>query len=103
MFLVPKEDGRQRPMIHLKSLNEFVKTEHFKMEGIHMLKVLLQPADLMAKTDLKNAFFMIPMNKEKKFLCFQWKDRALQFNCLLFRLSCGPWAFTKALQPAAAT
>jgi len=38
MFLVPKKDGRQRPVINLKRLNQSVKTEHFKMEGIHMLK-----------------------------------------------------------------
>ena len=33
LFLVPKKDGGQRPVINLKSLNCFVQTQHFKMEG----------------------------------------------------------------------
>ena len=33
--LVPNKGGGQRPVINLKSLNNFVYTEHFKMEGIH--------------------------------------------------------------------
>ena len=52
MFLVPKKDGGQRPMINLKGLNQSVKTEHFKMEGIHMLKDLLKARDWMVKVDL---------------------------------------------------
>ena len=40
-------------------LNEFVHTEHFKMEGIHLLKDLL---DWMVKVDLKDAYFMIPIH-----------------------------------------
>ncbi len=33
LFLVPKKDGRQRPVINLKALNQYVQTYHFKMEG----------------------------------------------------------------------
>ena len=32
IFLVEKKGGGQRPVINLKGLNQFVKTEHFKME-----------------------------------------------------------------------
>jgi hypothetical protein len=35
----------QRPVINLKSLNKFVHTEHFKMEGIHVLRDLLRAGD----------------------------------------------------------
>lgn len=45
LFLVPKKDGGQRPVINLKALNQFVQTQHFKMEGIHTLKDILKPGD----------------------------------------------------------
>ena len=39
LFLVPKKDGSQRPVINLKNLNSFVDVPHFKMEGIQPSKV----------------------------------------------------------------
>ena len=103
MFLVPKKDGRQRPVINLKRLNQSVKTEHFKMEGIHMLKDLLRAGDWMAKIDLKDAYFMIPIAQEDRdFLKFQWKDQTYQFNSLPFGLSSAPWVFTKTTRPVVA-
>ena len=45
IFLVEKKDGGQRPVINLKGLYQFVKTEHFKMEGLHLLPDLLQAQD----------------------------------------------------------
>ena len=61
MFIVPKKDWGQRPVINLKSLNKYVKSEHFKMEGLHIVKALSQKSDWMAKVDLKDAFFMVPV------------------------------------------
>ena len=57
LFLVPKRDGNSRPLINLKELNVFLKYDHFKMEGIHLLRDLLQPQDWLGKIDLKDAFF----------------------------------------------
>ena len=48
LFLVPKKDGGQRPVINLKALNNFVNKEHFKMGGIHTLKDLLKREDWLA-------------------------------------------------------
>ncbi len=52
LFLMPKRDGKSRPVINLKELNVFLKYEHFKMEGIHLLRDLLQPQDSLGKIDL---------------------------------------------------
>ena len=60
MFMVPKKDGGQRPVINLKHLNRFVKSDYFKMEGLHTVKALIQENDWMAKIDPKDAFFMVP-------------------------------------------
>lgn len=90
----------ERPVINLKRLNQLVKTKHLKMEGIHMLKDLLRAGDWMAKIDLKDAYFMLPMSQgDRHLLKFQWKDKTYQFNCLPFGLSSSPWVFTKTTRP----
>ena len=102
VFLVPKKDGGQRPVINLKKLNESVRTEHFKMEGIHVLKDLLKAGDFIAKVDLKDAYFMVPIHKkDRDFLKFTHQDKTYRFYCLPFGL-CAPWVFTKILKPVAA-
>jgi len=60
IFLVPKKDGSQRPVINLRQLNYFVIWEHFKMESIHLVENLIQEGDWMIKMDLKDAYFSIP-------------------------------------------
>ena len=41
IFLVPKKDGGHRLVINLKALNKFTVEEHFKMEGFHKVKDLI--------------------------------------------------------------
>ena len=50
-----------RPVINLKWLNEWVTTEHFKMEGIPTLRDLLRSGDWFVKVDLKDAYFTVPI------------------------------------------
>ena len=77
-----------------------MKSEHFKMEGLHTVKTLLQKNNWMAKTDLKDAFFMIPMAPQcHHLLCFRVGKRSYQFNCLPFSLCTAPRVFTKTLKP----
>ena len=45
VFLVGKKDGGNRPVINLRNQNKFVPYEHFKMEGLHCPKFLLQKWD----------------------------------------------------------
>jgi hypothetical protein len=40
-FLIPKKNGKIRPIIDLRRLNQFVKYYHFKMEGIELVKSLV--------------------------------------------------------------
>ena len=46
LFVIPKKGDGQRPAFNLRQLNHFIKYEHFKMEGIHMLRDLLKPNNL---------------------------------------------------------
>ena len=50
-----------RPVINFKALNKFILFMHFKMEGMHTLRDVLKENDWMAKVDLKDAYFMIPI------------------------------------------
>ena len=100
IFLVPKKDGGQRPVINLKAFNDFINPEHFKMEGI---KDLLEPKDWLTKVDLKGAYFTIPIHPtHQNDLKFQFQGKTYHFTCLTFDLSSAPWVYTKTLKPALA-
>ncbi len=71
-----EKDGRKRPVINLKVLNQYVQTYHFKMEGLQALKDLIKPGDWLAKVDLKDAYFAIPIDPSyRKYLRFVLDNR----------------------------
>ena len=103
LLLVPKKDGGQCPVIKLKTLNQFVQAQHFKIEGIHSLKEILKPRYGLARVGLNNAFLTIPIHvAHKKYLRFTFQRKVYKFNCLLFGLSSALWVFTKTLKPVIA-
>lgn len=103
VFIIPKKSGGSRPVINLKRLNTFIVYRHFKMEGVNLIKHIVCTNDWMAKLDLKDAYFSVPIHKEDhRFLQFKWKNSLFQFVCLPFGLSSAPWAFTKLMKPVVA-
>jgi hypothetical protein len=103
LFVVPKKDGGNRPVVNLKPLNQYLIYEHFKMEGIHMLRDLLKQGDWLVKIDLKDAYLTVPIWKNhQKYLRFLWKDNMLEFACLPFGLATAPRVFTKLMKPVVA-
>ena len=103
LFLVPKKGGGQRPVVNLKPLNQFLPYEHFKMEGIHMVRDLLRKGDFMIKIDLKDAYFTVPLCQEHQtFVRFNWEGTLYEFACLPFGLSIAPRVFTKIMKPVVA-
>ena len=103
LFLVPKKNGGQKQVVNLKALNNFLQTFHFKMEGIHTLKNLLQARDWLTKMYLKDAYFAVPIHPEhRKYLRFSMANKSYQFTCLPFGLASVPRVFTKTLRPVAA-
>ena len=100
IFLIEKKGGGYRPVINLKCLNQFVRVEHFKMEGLHLLPDLIQQGDWMMKLDLKDAYLQIPIHPNHQLLLqFIWEEKHYRFQCLPFGLSAVPRVFTKLLKP----
>ena len=100
ILLVPKTRGGQGPVLNLGPLNPFIPYEHFKMEGIPMLKDMLRKGDFMVKIDLKDAYFTVRVwQNHQTFLMFVRKETIYEFACLPFGLASAPRVYTKLLKP----
>ena len=100
IFLVEKKDGGQRLVINLKALNQLMRVEHFKIEGLHLLPDLLQSGDWMVKMGLKDAYLQVLINpSHQPLLSFQWEKKYYRFTCLPFCLSAAPRVLIKLLKP----
>ena len=76
-----KGGGGQRPVINLRALNQYVRVEHFKMEGLHLVPDLLQQREWMVKMDLKDAYLQIPMHPDHQHLLqFIWGQKHFKFQ-----------------------
>ena len=99
IFLVSKKGGQYRPVINLRPLTSWIRYNHFKMEGIHVVKDLLLKGDYFTQTDLKDAYLTILMHQNfQKFLRFWWLEQDFEFTCLLFELASAPCVFTKVMR-----
>ena len=102
LFLVPKKDGGQRPVINLAPLNRFLVKQHFKMESFALIPDLLKQGDWLAKIDLKDAYLSVPIHADhQKFLAFSLDGKNFAFQKLPFGLSPAPRIFTKLIRPVA--
>lgn len=94
-----KKGGGQRPVINLRELNSHLNYTHFKMEGIHSVRNMIQQGDYMIKIDLTDAYFTVPISEDhQKYLQFRWKKQTFQFQCLPFGISVAPLVFTKIMK-----
>ena len=103
LFVIPKKDGSQRPVINLRPLNSFIENHHFKMEGMSKVRELLRCNDWMCSVDLKDAYLSVPIAEQhRRFLRFVWDEITYEFTCLPFGLCSAPRVFTKLLRPVMA-
>lgn len=104
VFLRPKKDGKFRMILNLKSLNESVCKQHFKMESLQCAIDLLKPNCYMGAIDISDAYYSIPVDEsQQKYLKFTFKGKLLQFTCMPQGLSCAPRCFTKVMKPVLAS
>ena len=70
---VSKKDGNKRKILNLKNFDKFVNYKHFKMESINNVINLIKPNVYMTSSDLKDAFFSVPIHNEyQKYLKFMF-------------------------------
>nr|CAH7760283.1 unnamed protein product [Callosobruchus chinensis] len=99
-FLIPKKDGTSRFILNLKNLNQYIATSHFKLEDHRVVARLIERNCCMAKIDLQEAYFSVPVyKKHRKYLRFSFNSQIYEYNCLCFGVSCAPMIFTKLLKP----
>ena len=102
LFLVIKENGDFRPVINLWALNRFPGKESFRMEGLQVVRSLIQQGDFM-KLDLNDSYYALLIHPcHRKHVRFMFQNRTYEFQCLPFGLSLAPRAFTKTLKPVLA-
>ena len=104
VFLTPKQEPNSfRLIIDLSSLNKLVRKVKFKMENLQLALDQLDQGDWMAKIDLKNAYYSIPIaSHHQPYLAFNWGQHHWMFTRLCFGLSPAPRIFTKVLKPVVA-
>lgn len=100
IFLSQKPDGSYRMILNLKHLNEFINPNHFKLEDHRTAVKLLHQDCFMATVDLKDAYYLIAVNKKhRKYLRFKFQGELFEFSVLPFGLNCAPLIFTKLMRP----
>ena len=95
LFLVPKPNNRLRPILDLSKLNNYLKTQSFKMETPETIRTSLQTGEWVTSIDFKDAYFHIPINSQsRKYMRFHIQDKTYPFRALPFGLSTAPMEFT---------
>ena len=98
LFMVPKANGKMRPIIDLKLLNRFIHIPRFQMETVASIWNSLIPGNFAFSVDLTDAYFHVPIHpKSRKFLRFYRKGTVYQFKALPFGMSTCPWIFTQVV------
>ena len=101
IFTRPKRDCKDlRVILNLKTLNQDVVYQHFKMDSLNTVLTMMTQNCWMASIDIKQAYFHFPLEAECQKLCkFIWKGELYQFTCLVQGLSSSPRIFCRCLKP----
>ena len=102
VFLVIKKNGKFRPVINLRALNQTLHVPTFSMETVASISAAAVPGDWAISLDLSDGYFHIPIARWfRKYLRFVINGRTYQFRALPFGLATAPRVFTKMLAPLA--
>ena len=101
-FLVSKKTGELMPVVNLKLLNQYLRSQHFKMDCMKKVINLAKKGDWAISIDLQDAYFHISLHKNhRKYLRFCIQGKAWQFKTLQFGPKSSPRLFTKVVSVVA--
>ena len=100
-FARPKSTpGKWRPILSMKSVNQYIRYVKFKMTTVRDIQRWLQQDYYMTSLDLSDAYFSIPLHTSVyKFVRFVWRDLTYEFMTNMFGLGPSARLFTKVLAP----
>ena len=99
LFLVPKPNGKWRPILDPSRLNLFLSTGTFKMETPETIRLSLKTGEWVTSLDFSDAYFHIPIApRSRKYLRFFLFHQTFQFTALPFGLATAPLEFTKVVK-----
>ena len=95
IVLVPKKNGKLRPITDLSLLNWYVKKQAFKMETVKSVRKSMLNNDWAVSIDLTDAYLHIPIYpRTRKYLRFACED--ISVHGLTVR-NVPKWIFTKLM------
>ncbi|CAJ0930062.1 unnamed protein product, partial [Ranitomeya imitator] len=98
LFVVPKKDGKVRPILDLKLLNRRVRLRHFRMESLRSVIASMEAQEFLCSIDIQDAYLHVPIFPEHhRFLRFAVQQDHFQFVALPFGLATAPRVFTKIM------
>lgn len=103
LFVVPKKNGKFRPVIDLSILNYYIQKKPFKMETVKSVRQSVSRNDWAVSIDLTDAYLHILIHRQsRKYLRFVVDNQVFQFRVLPFGMSLSPWVFCKLMDVIAA-
>ena len=100
IFVTEKADGGFRLILNLKELNKSVEKVKFKMQTLTSILCLVRPNMYLAKLDIKDAYYSIPIYKDhQKLLKFKHRNQIYKFTALPNGYTEGPRKYTKVMKP----
>ncbi|CAJ0955857.1 unnamed protein product [Ranitomeya imitator] len=98
LFVVPKKDGKVRPILDLKLLNRRICLNHFRMESFRSVIASMESQELLCAIDIQDAYLHVPIFPgHHRFLRFAVLQEHFQFVTLPFGLATAPRVFTKIM------
>lgn len=99
LFVVPKKNGKWRPIIDLSPLNKSIVKTKFKMETTRTVLSSIRENQWFTSIDLTDAYFHIPIHPSSKpYLRFVFEGLVYQFRALCFGISPAPQVFTEVMK-----